>query len=61
MKRIKTKRVNKIIRSCQYYLEAGEQAMFRDEVRYLIREAGEDHPLVTNYLSNGKVFEFLNK
>ena len=36
MERIKTERVKKIIHSCQYYLEADVQSLFRDDVRYLI-------------------------
>jgi hypothetical protein len=44
-----------------YWMNCDEQSLFRDEVRYLIKEAGEDHPLVESFLNNPKVNAFLNK
>lgn len=61
MNRIKTIRVKEIINSCMYWMNCDEQSLFRDEVRYLIKEAGEDHPLVESFLNNPKVNAFLNK
>ena len=50
MKRIKTTRVKKLIQDCQYWKSCGESELFEAALAKLIEAAGEDHPLVVDYL-----------
>ena len=50
MNRIKTTRIRNLIRDCQYWRSCGEEELFREVLDKLIKAAGEDHPLVQDYL-----------
>jgi hypothetical protein len=51
MKRIKITRVKKLIQDCQYWKSCEEFAeLFEAALAKLIEAAGEDHPLVVDYL-----------
>lgn len=50
MNRIKTTRVRNPIRDCQYWRSCGDEELFKEALDKLINAAGEDHPLVQDYL-----------
>lgn len=50
MKRIKTKRVQKLIADCNYWLASNEEELFQESLNKLLEAAGQDHPLVIQYL-----------
>lgn len=52
MKRIKTARVQKLIQDCRYWGSMGDYELLNESIKTLINEAGDDHPLVQEYLKN---------
>lgn len=50
MKRIKTVRVRRLIADCDYWLTSNEEELFQESLDKLLEAAGQDHPLVVQYL-----------
>ena len=50
MKRIKTKRVQRLIADCDYWLASDETELFQESLAKLIEAADQDHPRVVQYL-----------
>ena len=50
MKRIKPTRVRRLIADCNYWLTSNEEELFREDLDKLLKAAGQDHPLVIQYL-----------